>query len=557
MTTLPPDFLLRLSIPRSPEPLGLTILPGMILFVVGTNGTGKSALLQHFNSQRPGATLRVSAHRQTWLSSNASDLSPRVKLATERSIGSFDRNINSRWQDNHSATRPQLSLYKVVEAETDRAIRIARAVDTQRLSSNGKKDVTDAIAVAEALAPPLERLNHILRISQVPITLKLDDKNKEIQAVKRGAVYDFRKLSDGERSVALLASDILTAPPGTLLLLDEPERHLHRSISRPMLGALLSARQDCYFVVSTHDLGLVEDFPDSTVISLWNCSYGDGDSVQEWDAAVLEPDTPLDPSLKRDILGARPTTLFVEGTGKSLDKRLYSLVFPNVTVIAKGSRDDVERSVKALQSVGDSLWLTPIGLVDRDNSESDEVNDLEQYGIFSLDFYSVESIYYHPEVQRRLADRRVLALGGDAEADVRKANIAAIEAISEHRDHLIHKATRSAVKRRFRAMEPSGDAIDADSTITVTVNPAHERRNLSERLDEHLASEHLVGLLKDFAVRESPALTRIARALGFSNRSQYEDAVLNMLAKDPEALAFVRGLFGPAEATINTRKPSS
>jgi hypothetical protein len=44
-----------------------------------------------------------------------------------------------------------------------------------------------------------------------------------------GEPYSIAELSDGERNALLIAATVLTVKPGTLLLIDELERHLHRS----------------------------------------------------------------------------------------------------------------------------------------------------------------------------------------------------------------------------------------------------------------------------------------------------------------------------------------
>jgi hypothetical protein len=50
---------------------------------------------------------------------------------------------------------------------------------------------------------------------------------------------------------------------------------------------------------------------------------------------VVPPGAEIDETLKRDLLGARRKMLFVEGTTRSLDAPLYSLLFPQVSVIPK------------------------------------------------------------------------------------------------------------------------------------------------------------------------------------------------------------------------------
>ena len=65
-----------LEIPKiSDNPLKLTLFPGDRLFVVGANGSGKSALIQHLVSSNPNEKIRrISAHRQTWFQSESLDI---------------------------------------------------------------------------------------------------------------------------------------------------------------------------------------------------------------------------------------------------------------------------------------------------------------------------------------------------------------------------------------------------------------------------------------------------------------------------------------------------
>ena len=60
-----------LFIPKlSGDSLPISIEAGDQLFVVGANGSGKSALIQHFvTSQGADNFRRISAHRQTWFPS--------------------------------------------------------------------------------------------------------------------------------------------------------------------------------------------------------------------------------------------------------------------------------------------------------------------------------------------------------------------------------------------------------------------------------------------------------------------------------------------------------
>ena len=108
---------------------------------------------------------------------------------------------------------------------------------------------------------PIQTVNELLRLSNLPIEIIVEQRQKVVASRSGSAPYSVAELSDGERNAFLIAADVLTAEAGTLLLIDEPERHLHRSIISPLLSLLFKKRKDCAFVVSTHEVMLPIDNP--------------------------------------------------------------------------------------------------------------------------------------------------------------------------------------------------------------------------------------------------------------------------------------------------------
>lgn len=71
-----------------------------------------------------------------------------------------------------------------------------------------------------------------------------------------------------------------------------------------------------------------------------------------------------------------------------------------------------------------------------------------------------------------------------------------------------------------------------------------------ERLQNALDTGNLAEIISQYPVRETPALDKIAKELGFQNREQYEGAVRRLLMDDNKALAFAKSLFGTLESDI-------
>ena len=293
-----------LNVPRADgDPLNLPLQAGDILFLLGANGAGKSSLVHRFYNDHFANAVRISAHRQTWLSSSTAELTARQKQQQESQVREGERRPESRWQGNYDAQRPGMAIFNLIDAENSMARRIAAAV------RSGHDEQAHELAKNR---PPLDQINDLLQFANLPVTISLES-GDAIRAERADRPpYSMAEMSDGERNAVLVAADVLTAKPRSLFLIDEPERHLHRSIIVPLLGSLFSSRADCAFVVSTHELDLPLDFPESRVLLLRECHFGGGQAAA-WDADILGPSDSIDETLKRDILGARRAILFAEG----------------------------------------------------------------------------------------------------------------------------------------------------------------------------------------------------------------------------------------------------
>jgi ABC-type cobalamin/Fe3+-siderophores transport system ATPase subunit len=441
-------FSLSIPIVKPPGTLSLSVNLGEMIFILGANGTGKSSLMQAFAVANNEKTRRITAHRQTWFSSGSPELTGHQRAVYERDMTSHDRHTNARWKDDYSHQRAQMAIYDLVNSDNVRAREIARAVDTK------DKATIDKLASKDGA---FTTLNRLLRLANLDIIVSVEE-NDEIMATRNGCnPYSIAKLSDGERNAILIAANVLTVPAQSLLLIDEPERHLHRSIVSPLLSMLLKERPDCAFIVSTHEPLLPVDNPGSRVLLTRSCVYVE-EAVSSYDIDLLINTEGIDDDLKRTILGERRKIVFVEGVEHSLDKPLYSLLFPNASVVAKGNCRDVEDAVVGITGTDDFHWVKPFGLVDNDSSDPERIADLEAKGVIPINVYSVESIYYHPEVQKIAGEKLASVVGGDLGDRLEKANEDAINAIRSNAQHLSTRvAERSARAQVFSLLPKKGE----------------------------------------------------------------------------------------------------
>ena len=514
--------------------LELVVAPGDIVFALGANGSGKSSLLHLVFTSHAPRCRRLSAHRQTWFSTNGINLTPEQKRSTEQTIYDLDNRPPARWMDAYGDQRAAIALIDLFNADLRRARLIADAVD--------KGDTGNATAIAKSPSP-IAVINEILSRAGIHVSLSVSGDDQLVARKSGGTPYSIAELSDGERNVLLIASSVLTAPSGSLIIVDEPERHLHRSIISPLLIDLFEHRTDCAFLISTHDSLLPADSPGARVLLVRGVTYA-SPSVTTWDVDLLAGDAGVDDGLRRDLLGARRKMIFVEGTDTSLDRPIYRLLFPEASVVAKAGCREVEHAVVSLRDSHSLHWLRAFGIVDGDRRPAEEIAKLKDKGIYVTPSTAIESLYYDPSIQARVAARLVAVTGGNAADRVTDACTAAIDTLVGHEDRLSRRAAEKTIRERFLKGVPGMKELALGKPVSITVDVAIEVQGERTRLDHAKATKDLRALLGGYPLRETPALDRIASTLGFKDRSQYEAAVITLLTEDPKALAEVRALFG-------------
>ena len=246
----------------SADPIVFSLRVGDVLYLLGANGTGKSSLVSLLFGMHQNNAKRISAHRQTWFESNTLDMTPRNRHELESNFRSQDAQPHARYREWNAGGRANVAIYDLIDADTMQERKIASLVRADNIKA----------AQMEAQSPsPIQVINELMRLSNLPIEISVEEGQKIVARKNGGSGYSVAELSDGERNAFLIAADVLTAKPGTLILIDEPERHLHRSIISPLLRLLFDRRSDCTFIVSTHELMLPLDTPKASTLLVRSC----------------------------------------------------------------------------------------------------------------------------------------------------------------------------------------------------------------------------------------------------------------------------------------------
>ena len=505
-------------------------------------------MIQHFVSGHQGRNIRrISAHRQAWLDSGSLNLTPLSRKQFEQQNTNLEKQYESLWQDYNAEQKQSAVLFDLVAKENTRARSITRFVD--------RKDLDEASKLAAKSVSAFAQLNDLLALGTLMIDLE-NSNDEEILAKHRrsGASYSIAQMSDGERNAAIIGATVLTVDPGTVLLIDEPERHLHRSIIVPFLAALFAKREDCTFVVSTHELALPAANPRAGVLMVRSCEW-ENNRARAWDVDLFEPNDQFPEELRLAILGARRKVLFFEGTGTSLDLPIYNALFPDISVAASGTSTDVQRAVEGMRGSQDLHHVEAYGLIDSDGRPEEAVNALSERGVFALDVYSVESLYYCSDALCAVATWQAQSLGRDPDALRKSALQAALVALGENglAERMAARRCEHLVRDQIISLAPDWKTIrdQALSDFQISLkSPFHDELARFTELKNANAFDQLVAR---YPLRDSRVFEAVAHALEFSKRDIYEQTLIARVQSDNVLAEKLRERIGPLSLALNVQ----
>jgi Protein of unknown function (DUF4435)/AAA domain, putative AbiEii toxin, Type IV TA system len=277
--------------------------------------------------------------------------------------------------------------------------------------------------------------------------------------------YTASEMSDGERVIFYLIGQSLAAPKDGIIVIDEPELHINKSIQIPLWNEIEKARPDCLFVYFTHDVDFAAAKSDGTKI--WLKSF-DG---THWDWEEIKSVEGLPEELVIELLGSRRNILFVEGESGSYDAELFRLLYPNHLVMSRGSCSQVIALTKAFRKEPQFHHLKIHGIVDRDRRTDNEITALEESGISVLSVAEVENLFCVPEILELISDNQGFRLEDNK---VKEAIKNVIQALKDELNTQISLRASAEIKFQLARL---GDVskgkqalIDAMAVMTNNIN---------------------------------------------------------------------------------------
>ncbi|MFU2058193.1 AAA family ATPase [Avibacterium volantium] len=362
----------------------LTIKSGETTIIIGANGSGKTRLAVYLEEKLEEKAHRIAAHRALNLNPDVNKI-PENKAKTELLFGdsSWAKTAHDRKSARWRNRAPTILLN-----DFDKLLQYLFAQQNNLAVANNQKfsqgiEITESETKLDKLKNTWEILLPHRRLHITADDIQVSERDNE------NLKYSASEMSDGERAVFYILGQVLAANENSVLIFDEPELHIHKSIISNLWDQIEQLRPDCAFLMITHDI----EFAATRSAKKYVIRNYFPDPA--WDISQM-PDSEFDEHTITLILGSRKPILFIEGNKSSLDIETYRCCYPEWTVIPRGSCKDVIQAVSSLQQLNEDMPLLNLkcaGIVDRDTRDESEIECLNSLNIQVLPVSEIENIF--------------------------------------------------------------------------------------------------------------------------------------------------------------------
>lgn len=518
---------------------------GGLVIVTGPNGVGKSSFIENLRNPDSVSVERFFGGREIHFSSNDTD---HVGQKVPELLSQFSGNVK-RYRNPWGQQHLKSVIRRILDSQAQTAQEILELVRRG-----------ETLADAEVKFPqPISQINSVFDAARLPVRLAME--NGGLLAKQSGATYGIDRLSDGERAALLLVGAIVIQPSGGFVLIDEPERHLNPAISGALIAAAVRARTDVGFVLSTHDLTLIDWLrPDNIIHIRGSTIVSELNEERKFTYSVLGSGDGIPEELRYAILGSRRAVLLVEGTATSEDRSLYAHVYPNWNIVPREGWDSVVGGVSALTQNAAYHWLTIAGLIDGDGRATDEIEALAKKGVFALSVPTIENIFVHNAVVAEMADAAGKLHGGlTGEQRMLEIERKLKPLIEEHKGDLISRRVAWAANRALVAMKISVDDARNGLSSIPSIDVDAIRNVVTAEFNKAVEEGSIFDVVQRLPIKNTKIPSAIADIAGFGNFKKYARAVLAQIETGSEigqrVLSVIRDALPALPSLVNTGEP--
>lgn len=336
------------------------------IVMIGANGSGKSTFARQLRGKISSNVSILSAQHVLVYTKNESLPASQGEIQKVHSFQKSDKlSSNSEF-------------YRLIERDMTQLVTALLADDTDKALKHYRGAEREESYLEKVVEIWKELLNHReLVIERGYLSVK----------PKEGEPYEFNNLSDGEKAVFYYIGHVLLMEKNSYIIIDEPENHMNLAICNKLWDRLEHERSDCKFIYLTHNVDFAVSRTNTTVV--WNRRFV---PPNIWDFEIIESDKTMPDTLLMEVLGSRKNICFCEGKDKSSwDYKVYSVLFPEYTVIPVGGHLDVISYTNAYNEAA-TYGNVAIGIVDGDCHREAQITKWALQNVYAIPISEIENV---------------------------------------------------------------------------------------------------------------------------------------------------------------------
>lgn len=508
------------------------------IILLGANGAGKTRMSVWIDENNPELNVhRISAQKSLDMPEYVSPTE--LKKAEDRLLYGTT-NDNRRWLEkdgkrhNRWGDNPETHMLNDYQPLMEFLMteNFEKSIEYREKHKEGNQEFDNET-----------KLEKIKKIWEKVIThrrLQISAGKIEVESVDGNSdKYNGNAMSDGERAIFHYIAEVVSAKDNSLIIIDEPENHLHNSILERLWNEIEAERQDCVYLYITHNLDFARSRNNAQIIWIKNML-----DKQKWDFELLNSDEFSD-DLLLEILGNRHGVLFVEGTqDKSIDRKLYSRLFPKYSIMPLEGCASVIQATKAYNKLPMLHYKTIKGIVDRDRRTEEEIGSLLKEKIYVPLVSEIENLFLIPKVIELVAKKQNMENVDDL---LEQTKAKTIEFLQEHLEEqsLLFAKKRCQNTINNICNQPTSTIEEYKASldgVVDIVNPQEEYNKVREELQKIIDDKDYLAALKVINNKGLLPSTNLPNVFGWK-KQYYIEYVIRLLESKDSASEELRDIF--------------
>lgn len=501
------------------------------LVLIGSNGSGKSKLGAWIEEYSPNYVNTQSKIIHRVSAQRALDIPPSIAM---KSL-SGSKNLIFWGEEDPRRTNDITRKFSIrwVRKPTTHLINDINFVMSALFAEQRKRDNTyteesrlRAKNQEVTLIPPLSLIDIMKEICvDIFPYMSLNFIDEKISVKIEGIdSYMGSEMSDGERVAIYLIGQCLLIPQESVIIIDEPEIHLHKSLMCRLWNRIEEIKENCLFIYITHDL----DFASSrnNADKLWIKKFIHPD---KWEWEVIPRSEEIPENLILKIIGNRKNVIFTEGDLSSLDCKIYQKIYDDYFIVPVGGYQNVINSVKGMKNNPSLHYLNAYGIIDRDFRKDEEIRLLQESNIYSLNVAEIENLLCTEKVIRIISEYLHL----DPDEIFHEVKTFILEELKKNFVRQVSKYTAVRIQSKLKSFNKNvigevnlnnafGELISTIDITEIYNESASIFQSIIDNADYEKALKHY---------NEKSLLKRISPKFGL-NLGEYEELIVRLLFTD-------------------------